>query len=70
MHSREIVVDLFAAIPQLMYLTGVEASKKEIKKGVTLAKVAEPELAEKATEHHINKAINKLNKKFPSKVQK
>ena len=37
-----------------------------VKKGVALAKNAASELAEKAAEYYVNKAINELNKKFTS----
>ena len=42
------LADLLTAIPQAMFPTGVEALKREVKKGVT----------EKATEYHVNKGIN------------
>ena len=42
----------------------VSFKSKSIKKGVTLVRDAAPESAEKATEHYVNKGINKLDKKF------
>ena len=64
--SGGILADLLAFILQVMYLTGAETLKKGGKKGVTLAKNAVPELAEKATWYYVNKGINQLNKKNTS----
>ena len=64
--SGEIFADLLVAIPQAMFLTGVEALKRGVKKGVRLAKNKAPELAENGTEYFVNKRINELNKKFTS----
>ena len=64
--SREILSDLLAAISQVMFLIRVEALKRGVKKDVTLAQNAAPELAEKATEYDNNKGINKPNKKCTS----
>ena len=44
----------------------LHAGKDALKKGITLAKVAAPGLAKKATEYYVNKGINELNKKFTS----
>ena len=49
-----------------MFLIRVEALKRGVKEGVTLAQNSAPELAEKATEYYVNKGINKLNKIFTS----
>ena len=49
-----------------MFLIWKEVSKRGFKKGITLAKNAALELAEKATEWYVNKGINELNKKFTS----
>ena len=64
--SREILTDLLAAILQVMFLIRVEALKRGVKKDVTLAQNAAPELAEKAAEYDDNKGINKPNKKCTS----
>ena len=45
-----------------MFLTEKEVFKRRVKKGITLAKDAAPELAEKATGYYVNRGINKLNK--------
>ena len=47
--SRGIIADCSTFILQAMFLTGVQTLKKGVKRGVTLAKNAVPELAEKAT---------------------
>ena len=54
MQSGGILADLLAAIPQVMFHTGVQGFKKTA-----------PELPEIATEYYVNKGINKL-KKFKS----
>ena len=64
--SREFLVGLPPAIPQAMFLTGKEVLKRELKKGIALAKNKAPKLAEKTTEYYVNKGINELNKKFTS----
>ena len=46
-----------------MLLRGVEALKKGVKKGITLAKNAAPKLSEIGTEYYVNKGINELNRK-------
>ena len=61
--SGGILADLLPAIPQAMFLTEKEVLKKGLKKDITIAKNAAPELAEKATEYYVNKGINELNKK-------
>ena len=57
-HSGEILADLIAAIPHVMFLTGKEILTKCIS--------LEPKLAAKATEYYIYKRINELNKKLTS----
>ena len=42
--SGRILADLLASIPQETFLTGVEALKRGVKKGATLANIAAPEL--------------------------
>ena len=64
--SGGILADLLPAIPQAMFLTEKEVLKKGLKKDITIAKNAAPELAEKATEYYVNKGINELHKKLTS----
>ena len=52
---------MIAAIPQAMFVLG----KEVFKKAISLAPKLAPALAEKATKH-IDKGINKLDKKFTS----
>ena len=62
--SGGFLVGLLTAIPQAMFLARKEALKRGLKKGVILTKNAATELAEKATEHYVNKGINELYIKF------
>ena len=52
------LADLIGTVPQLMFHLRARAFRKSI----TLAKIAAPELAEKATEYYINKGINSFDK--------
>ena len=54
--------ELLVGIPYAM----LHAGKEALKKGITLAKNAAPELAKKATGYYVNKGINELSKKFTS----
>ena len=47
--SGGILSDLLMALPQPMFVTGIEVFKRGIKKGITLAKNAAPGLAKRAT---------------------
>ena len=46
--SGGFLIDLLAAIPQVIFLTGKQVLERRFKKGVTLAKNAAPELSQKA----------------------
>ena len=47
--SGGIIANLLVAIPQAIFLATEESLKRGLKKGITLAKKAVPELAEKTT---------------------
>ena len=64
--SGGILADLLPAIPQAIFLPWVEAIKRGVKRGVTLAKNAALELPWKSTRLYGYKGMNELKKKFAS----